>query len=438
MAKLISIGGIRYGQAYVLRGGVNRIGSEEGNELLIRNPTVSPFHCELTWRSSSLHVRDLGSERGTFVRGVAIHETNLCDGQTLRVGEVEMRLVAEPGEKFEASEPETVDVEDIGLEPEPEGVVETASKEPAPGPRVCTDASGQPVRVSTIRISEGAGPASDESPPETEGGLKFKARDKSGPTVESLLWSSGGPPRPVVTEAPRPPADPELTTNFFAEIPRAFAYPFRSDGIMIILAGAFFFAGIEWIGGLFLLLAIMVAGYIFTAMKGIINATAVGDDKTPDWPEFSSWWDDLLLPFVEFLAIHLVCFLPGWLALIHVTWPANFVVGGLLLLLGFAVAPMALLAVAIFDSIRALNPLLIFISICRVPLEYLVACLTLVATYVFGGVLNSWLIDTIAIPVLPWLLTSVFSLYLLVVEMRILGLLYRCKQKELGWLGKNR
>ena len=432
MAKLVSIGGIRHGQAYVLRGGVNRVGSEEGNDLRIHNPTLSPFHCELTWNASVLSVRDLGSTHGTFVEGVPIRLAGLCDGQTLRVGEVEMRLEAESGEIFKVLE----------LEPEPRVRAADTPAVPEPAsdsaPRVCLDAAGQPVRVSTIRIAKGVRPAVAQSAPEPPGKLRFKAHDEEGPTVESLLWSGEEPPPPPPPEpavaAPRQRPAPEPPRSFFAEIPSAFTYPFRSGGIMIMIAGAVFFAGLEWIGGLFLLLSIVGAGYIFTAMKGIISATAVGDDKTPDWPEFSSWWDDLLLPFVEFAAIHLACFLPGWLALLFIPSPANFVVCGALLLLGFAVAPMALLAVAIYDSLFALSPLLILASILRVPLEYAVAVGTLVATYVLGWVLNAWLVDAIPIPILPWLLTSVFSLYLLVVEMRILGLLYRCKQDELGWL----
>lgn len=445
MAKLISIGGIRHGQAYVLKGGVNRIGSAAGNDLLIRNPTIAPFHCELTWKASALHVRDLGSERGTFVEGVAIREAGLCDGQVLRVGEVEMKLQAEPGETFAVLEMELgVNALEAGefapeLESEPVIEVAPAAVEPAAATRVCLDREGRPVRVSSIRVSQKGETEPKECSTKGLGGkLRFQNRTEDGPTLESMLWSSGEspPPPPAASTLPRRRPAPPL--NFFAEIPRAFAYPFRSDGVMIILAGSLFFAGINWMGGFFFLLGIMVAGYIFTAMKGIINATAVGEEKAPDWPEYSSWWDDLLLPFVEFAAIHVACFLPASLALSFISSPLNFVVGGILLVLGFAVAPMALLAVAIFDSVMALNPILIVASICRVPLEYLVACLTLVASYVLGWALNAWLTMVIPFPVLTWMLTSVVSLYLLVVEMRVLGLLYRCKQKELGWIGRNR
>lgn len=443
MAKLISIGGIRHGQAYVLKGGVNRIGSAAGNDLLIRNPTIAPFHCELSWKASALHVRDLGSERGTFVEGVAVREAGLCDGQVLRVGEVEMKLQAEPGETFAVLEMElgvnALEAEEFASELESEPTMEVASApvEPAAAPRVCLDGEGRPVRVSSIRVSQKGETAAERDRAETGGKLTFQNRTMDGPTLESMLWSSESPaPSPPASTLPRRRPAPPL--NFFAEIPRAFAYPFRSDGVTIILAGSLFFAGINWMGGFFFLLGIMVAGYIFTAMKGIINATAVGEEKAPDWPEYSSWWDDLLLPFVEFAAIHVACFLPALVALSFISFPTNCIVGGVLLVLGFALAPMALLAVAIFDSVMALNPILIVASICRVPLEYLVACLTLVASYVLGWALNMWLMAVIPYPVLPWMLTSVVSLYLLVVEMRILGLLYRCKQKELGWIGKYR
>ena len=42
----------------------------------------------------------------------------------------------------------------------------------------------------------------------------------------------------------------------------------------------------------------------------------------------------------------------------------------------------------------------------------------------------------IPIPFLPGLISSFLGLYLMVVEVRILGLLYFCRRTELGWFNR--
>ncbi len=67
------------------------IGRADGNTLQIVEPSISGRHCEVQRRGEDLLVRDLLSTNGTFVGGKRISEAVLSLGQTLRLGDVELR-----------------------------------------------------------------------------------------------------------------------------------------------------------------------------------------------------------------------------------------------------------------------------------------------------------------------------------------------------------
>ena len=71
------------------------IGRADGNLFQIAHSSVSGRHCEVRFTGGELQVRDLQSTNGTFVEGKGITEGTLQPGQTLRLGDVELKL--EPG-----------------------------------------------------------------------------------------------------------------------------------------------------------------------------------------------------------------------------------------------------------------------------------------------------------------------------------------------------
>jgi two-component system, NtrC family, response regulator GlrR len=81
-------------QRVVVTDGKAQVGSGEGNTLVIDDPTVSRFHCELRIEDNRVMVRDLGSTNGTFIDGVRIRDGYLKDGSRLKLGtaEVEFKL----------------------------------------------------------------------------------------------------------------------------------------------------------------------------------------------------------------------------------------------------------------------------------------------------------------------------------------------------------
>ena len=70
--------------------GVNRFGRSRENDVHIDHPTISGRHCEITLAHDGAVVRDCGSANGTFVGGQRVDQVRLTDGQTLRLGEVEL------------------------------------------------------------------------------------------------------------------------------------------------------------------------------------------------------------------------------------------------------------------------------------------------------------------------------------------------------------
>src|SRR5258708_18205022 len=76
-----------------------RIGTAQGNELVLADATVSRVHCEVHVKGGSVRVVDLGSTNGTFVDGTRVRDADLVPGAKLRVGETV--LSAEFGEEPE-------------------------------------------------------------------------------------------------------------------------------------------------------------------------------------------------------------------------------------------------------------------------------------------------------------------------------------------------
>jgi two-component system response regulator GlrR len=68
------------------------IGSHPSNDLVIDDPTVSRFHCELAIGGSAVRVRDLGSRNGTRAGGVTIADATVINGATLVLGNSEIQI----------------------------------------------------------------------------------------------------------------------------------------------------------------------------------------------------------------------------------------------------------------------------------------------------------------------------------------------------------
>lgn len=100
MARLVVLNQSLNGVAHELGEKWATIGRADGNTFQLVEGSVSGRHCEVQVRGEELLVRDLLSTNGTFVGGRKISEAVMKPGQTLRLGDVELR--------YESSAPGTL------------------------------------------------------------------------------------------------------------------------------------------------------------------------------------------------------------------------------------------------------------------------------------------------------------------------------------------
>jgi hypothetical protein len=114
-------------------------------------------------------------------------------------------------------------------------------------------------------------------------------------------------------------------------------------------------------------------------------------------------------------------------------------------LLGCLYFPMAFLVVAMKDNVMACNPLVVVPSILRVPGQYIVTVIMFAAIFgvqQIGNIVSSTAgsvafttteMSTMFIAFGIQLVWSLVKVYLLTVNMRIMGLLYLTQKEKLGW-----
>jgi pSer/pThr/pTyr-binding forkhead associated (FHA) protein len=107
MAKLVILTQGLNGRAHELNVDRTTIGRVEDNLFQIAEASVSSHHCEVLLRGSDVVIKDLNSTNGTFINGEQITESVLKPGQTLRLGQVELKLEAEKAASAPGSAPAT-------------------------------------------------------------------------------------------------------------------------------------------------------------------------------------------------------------------------------------------------------------------------------------------------------------------------------------------
>lgn len=371
-----------------LEPGVYRVGRSEDNDWRIPHDSVSSHHCVILVQHGQVRVKDLGSTNGTFLDGELVADAPIVPGQRLRLGDVEIAHEAAPNFQL-------------------------------------------------------AG-----------GGLSLKAREEN-PAVASPPGGEFAGRFVARLNRPGPP-QPELPPTFFASLPTAFQYPITEGAWLLLTLGTLFFGFVEVsiyilkyllqlaletgvmmlvyrVGIGLTLLTVFASGYLFAYIQRIIMSTAVGDHRLPDWPELAAFLSDVAAPAFQFAVVWAVCLAPAVLFMLFA--PDALTPAAVpLALFGLLYLPMGLLAVALLDTVFALNPLLIVPSILKVPKPYLAVCGVLLLILVFQFLFRVGLGKLIGIPIVPGVITGFFSFYFVCVMVRILGLLYFYHREELNWV----
>ncbi|MEM9493926.1 MAG: FHA domain-containing protein, partial [Myxococcota bacterium] len=84
--RLEVVEGPQTGASWTASGSVCAIGSHPSSALVIDDPTVSRFHCEIRVQSGGARIRDTESLNGTLVDGVRVIEAFLRTGSLIRLG----------------------------------------------------------------------------------------------------------------------------------------------------------------------------------------------------------------------------------------------------------------------------------------------------------------------------------------------------------------
>ena len=260
-------------------------------------------------------------------------------------------------------------------------------------------------------------------------------------TVTDTKPQNSPPPTPAVMAR-----DVNLDSTheaFAATLARAFVYPFKGSGIILIIVATVCAALLEllsivlfvgWFAGIAQLLFSL---YLTVFYISIIASSAANEKELPDWPDLTDFWDDILRPVLLFAGAMLVSWGPSifyargnLLGFFAGREGTSSPLAYLMLIWALLYFPMALLAVALFDSLTGLNPLIVIKAILKIPFSYLQACVLFCLVYFVNFALAGRL-D--AIPILGFVLRIFFSLYMMMVAMRILGLIYHANAARIGW-----
>ena len=453
MAKLLFPAEGSATREYPVKPGVNKIGRGPGNDIQILVASVSTTHCEVSFDPvvKALSVRDLGSTNGTFVDNQRVLDsTDVSNGQWIRLGDVKLQCQTEaelpaPKQRIRINASTTASI------PRPPMPVA-----PPPPPPLPPSLSDETVRLSALSVHTQTQESKPEMPAATNQRTCINHSENLAvmickkcvtPFCDSCVKSQTVANQklafcPVCGEECLPLDSLDSFRNapeqsFFDRLPGTFSFPFKGDGFTILLSGSMFLIGVGFLQGFMsiaaIALSVFVAGYFSAYMQTIIQGAAMGDEKPPHYPDFASFRNDILQPLLLWLGCCLVCFGPALAFRIYCHFYGAVengpLIGWALLGAGALYLPMALLAVGLHESLAAINPLLVITSILRVPVEYAVCCIVLGA--VFALIEAAQLLNFI--PIAGQFLSGILGLYVLMVESRILGLLFRTKRKQLGW-----
>ena len=179
--------------------------------------------------------------------------------------------------------------------------------------------------------------------------------------------------------------------------------------------------------------ALVGGGYLWAYMMKIIRSSAKGDEELPDWPDLGDFWNDIVVPFFGVLIVVVCAFVPAGVYFLVGSRGGGLSAPVLLALgaCGFLYIPMALITLTIFGLGGALNPIFVVVSILKVFWQYFVACVVL-AVLVGLRVVGAAYFARYGL--FMWAaVDGLVSFYFLVVEMRILGLIYYANEDRLGW-----
>ncbi len=460
MSRLVVNPGTPQAWEIQLKQGTNLLGRGFANDFRLEDSSVSSSHCQIIVGDNSVVIKDLGSTNGTFVDRRPVQEAKLEPGQMLHLGGLPIAFYADEA------------VAAAALTAAPAMVAASAHETRAPIRASIRLASSAQVE-KTVELAQPpipppvmpeeevaattflqAGPRFCKFHPKSPARYLCKKCNRSfcelcvvsrtiGATVKKNCRSCGVECVPLQVTVTR-----AVQRSFFASLPGAFIYPFRGMGLIILILATIAFAALGFIsaGILSIFAKIVFYGFLFLFMQNIIHTTVSDENEPLGFPEtgglFGAAFQLVGTIFVSFgLPLGLLV-----ARFFDVEIPGAAIIATVIL--GCLYFPMAFLAVAMKDSVMAANPLVVIPSILKIPVHYLVASVVLMSVFgarQLGSFVSSMLgmasmsthsMSAFFIMVGMQAVWAFMSVYLLTVNMRILGLLYTSSKEKLGWFSR--
>ncbi len=235
--------------------------------------------------------------------------------------------------------------------------------------------------------------------------------------------------------------------SYYAKLPEAFAYPFKGAGLMVLILATIGYSAMLFRYGLDFwarLLRISLYGFVFLFMQNIIATTTTNEKEPLAFPEASGlirrgisiWEGQSHASFWLAIALEIA-------KLSGVNIPSEAIIAAVIL--GGIYFPMALLVVAMKDTVVAANPLIVIPAMAKAPMKYSVTAVLTLAVFgvrQLGNILSGTAgkatfrthdMSVFLVAVAYQMIWALLSVYLLTVTMRILGLFYNSTKKQLGW-----
>lgn len=235
---------------------------------------------------------------------------------------------------------------------------------------------------------------------------------------------------------------PAEVVPFWREIGAVFAYPVKGWGALMWIM----YAAMSWISGFMWLAGLLVYFLLVVYCMLIVKDSAEGGRKVPDWPDFSMWWEIVARGF-RGVACTFIALLPlgAFGIFMFMTFGASLktpqgliaagfllVIGGLPLILFTCVYyPMVFLIASVFDTIvPALNPVLIFKAIARIPFDYTIALIFIYPLMLAGFLLS---LPFYKIPIIGGFPAAIVNTYFTFVWLHVLGRMAHQCEARLNW-----
>ena len=103
MPRLIILTRGRSARQVQVSGSKTTICRNEANSLVVDRERVSRNHAVIDWNGHQYSITDIGSRNGTYVNGMRVMQRRLRNGDTITIGDCDLRFLARSPTRFASS-----------------------------------------------------------------------------------------------------------------------------------------------------------------------------------------------------------------------------------------------------------------------------------------------------------------------------------------------